>query len=64
MRTPFRPRFSSLICLVVLALPLVSGLGCGGNDKPETGTTVAPPPEMEQADKNMEEYMKTQGQGQ
>ncbi len=60
MRTARRPRFFSLAYLALLALPLMTGFGCG-NDKPETGTTSEPAVGLDESNNAMEEFMKKQG---
>ncbi len=51
-----------LACDCLLAAFLGTGvLGCGGGSAPATGTESKLPPEAEQANNNMQDFMKNQG---
>ncbi len=51
----------SLACVLSVTTLLVCGpIGCGGGSSTETGTVGQLPPQAKEANKNMEDFMKTQ----
>jgi hypothetical protein len=50
-----------LACVLSVTTLLVFGhIGCGGGSSTETGTADQLPPEAKEANKNMQDFMKTQ----
>ena len=61
MRSLSQVSLLRLACAFAISACLTFGLiGCGGSSAPPTGTVGKLPPEAEQANKNMEDFVKNQ----
>lgn len=62
MRMARHARFAlSLFALSLFAMPISSG--CGGSDAPDTGTITEPAEGLDEANKNMEQFMQKEEGG-